>query len=983
MTKKYFGEKKDMTTTNTIELDITEKSHNYAKIYASLIDDEYQRKRAYGEIVALYAFLDVIEKTNFDIQKSMTLFRNPKLNEEYEISDIYINNHHVNIRVFVEGEGVLIPKIHFEAGIVPDFYAVIKINKTLTTAELIGFIDTENIRKEDFDKNYYSVLLNTLITYEEFLTKACSEKVYNFEEKEHEQFKKLYLSLTDNELKKEDKEKLLQHIFKCRECRTEFCCFTGFEMVSCNTVKYPDIMNDQTLNIIGSVAVNEGNYEGKEETIDISDKIQNKIVSEPQEEFKEPENNISEEKNSDINKKEIAPKAERKEPEEKQTEKEEMPKKQENSQKPAEEAVQHSETEFKKVEEPQKDVTVSDILDELFSLDEGFNDIDGELDDKTIEEDLQETLTSKDEPAVTTITENEEEKHSALSSNLTTDTIETETIEEDDLTETIQKEEVEFLEETITDGDIHVKNRENSILISEDEVEEHDSGNEIVEETSGSGELEIIEEDDYEEENENKAEDYSAEENIELLNQNEEEKEELTVIDGQNEQTSSVNDENILNKDNTSNLEIKEEKTSENEIEILPANTAGNLQKVIVDYDEYGEPIYSYVNNAGKEVEEENGTEAIEEEENFEDLNERENENSPEDEELNEVMLENENDEEEITAGEPEMLKPVNDEDNEIKIDEEPENLEEIEEKEEVNTPVNTAAGYEEYAEEEYNNTETSHDEDINSEYEDENGDYEEYENENENEEEMLPAKKGKNPLPVILTLIVLLIIGGGIGGYFLYKNHANNGENFQPQNDNNAELEQPVQNEQTEEPPIELLPQDNPENIIEIPQNNDGNNNEEQQKEEYVPPLTENDLLKNENKQPVTIHEAMANAFTGTANPLSLKEVQWQCKPQLYANETFKTYLQQLDDMFKLNLRKNILNATEMPENRTITVKMAIANDGNLERVQIADSSQSAQIDDIVLQSINETFDGEKSVIINSGEGKSDFYYLKLVIKL
>lgn len=966
-----------MTTTNTIKLDITEKSHNYARIYASLIDDEYQRKRAYSEIVALYAFLDVIEKTNFDIQKSMTLFRNPKLNEEYEIADIYVNNRHVDVRVFVEGEGVLIPKIHFEAGIVPDFYAVIKVNQTLTMGELIGFIDTENIQKEDFDKNYYSVLLNTLISYEEFLTKACSEKVYGFEEKEHEQFKKSYLSLTDNELKKEDKEKILQHIFKCRECRTEFCCFTGFEMVSCNTVKYPDIMNDQTLNIIGSVAVNEGNYEGKEETIDISDKIRNKIVEEPKkEEINAPETNSLQE--------EITPENKEIKPYEKPVEKEIKEEVQKNQEKPKkeEEELKHSETEFKKVEEPQKDVTVSDILDELFSLDEGFNDIDGELDDKTIEEDLQETLTSKDEPAVTTITENEEEKHSVLSSNLTTDTIEPESIEEYDLTETIQKEEVEFLSETNTEEDIHVKNRENSILISEDEVEEHDSGNEIVEETSGSGELEIIEEDDSEEENGNKAEDYSEEENIELLNQNEEEeKEELTVIDGQNEQTSSINDENILKKDNTSDLEIKEEKTSENEIEILPSDTAGNLQKVIVDYDEYGEPIYSYVNNAGKEVEEENGTEAIEEEENFETSNEAESENSPEDEALNKLMLENGNDEEEITTGEPEMLTPVNEEDNEMKIEEEPDNIEEIEEKEENNTPVNTVAEYEEYAEDEDNNTETSHDEDANSEYEEENGDYEEYEN--EDEEENFPVKKGKNPLPVILTLIVLLIIGGGIGGYFLYKNHANNGENFKPQNDNNAELEQPVQNEQTEEQPIELLPQDNPENIIEIPQNNDGNNNEEQQKEEYVPPLTENDLLKNENKQPITIHEAMANAFTGTSTSLSLKEVQWQCKPQLYANEAFKAYLQQLDDMFKLNLRKNILNATEIPENRTITVKMAIANDGNLERVQIADSSQSAQIDDIVLQSINETFEGEKSVIINSGEGKSDFYYLKLVIKL
>lgn len=974
-----------MTTTNTIKLDITEKSHNYARIYASLIDDEYQRKRAYSEIVALYAFLDVIEKTNFDIQKSMTLFRNPKLNEEYEISDIYVNNRHVDIRVFVEGEGVLIPKIHFEAGIVPDFYAVIKVNQTLTMGELIGFIDTENIQKEDFDKNYYSILLNTLISYEEFLTKVCSEKIYNFEEKEHEQFKKSYLSLTDNELRKEDKEKLLQHIFKCRECRTEFCCFTGFEMVSCNTAKYPDIMNDQTLNIIGSVAVNEGNYEGKEETIDISDKIHNKIVREPKEEIKAPETKSLKE--------EITPENKEIQPEEKLVDKEtkeEIQKNQEKPKKEKEQEIQHSEAEFTKVEEPQKDVTVSDILDELFSLDEGFNDFDGGLDDKTIEEDLQETIISKDEAEVTTISENEEEeKNSVLSSNLTTDTIEPESIEEDDLTETIKKEEVEILSETITEEDIHVKNKEESIYINDEEDSVNDNienytihdfdENEIVEENSSNGELEIIEEDTPDEEQENSPEDYYEEENIKLLNQNgEDEKEELTVLDVQNEQTASVVDETILNKDNTPNLEIKEEKTSDNEIEILPSDTAGNLQKVIVDYDEYGEPIYSYVNNASEEVEEENGTEAIEEEENFETSNEAENENSPED-ELNEIKLENGNEDEEIIVGEPEMINPVNDKDNKINVEDEPENLEEIEgneESEENNTSSeNVIAEDEEYDEDDDTNSEMSHDEDVNSEYEDENEDYEEYDN--------APVKKVKNPLPAILTLIVLFIIGGGIGGYFLYKNHANNGENFQPQNENNAELELPVKNEQTDEQPIELLPQDNPENIIEIPQNNSENTNKEQNKEEYVPPLTEKDLLKNENKQPITIHEAMANAFTGTSNSLSLKEVQWQCKPQLYANEAFKAYLQQLDDMFKLNIRKNILNATEIPENRTIAVKMAIGNDGNLERVQISDSSQSAQIDDIVLQSINETFEGEKSVIINEGEGKSDFYYLKLVIKL
>ena len=75
-----------MTTSNVIELNISEKSYSYARIYASLLKDDFQRKRAYASLVALYALIDAFEKTDNEVQKSMTLFRNPILNEQYEIS---------------------------------------------------------------------------------------------------------------------------------------------------------------------------------------------------------------------------------------------------------------------------------------------------------------------------------------------------------------------------------------------------------------------------------------------------------------------------------------------------------------------------------------------------------------------------------------------------------------------------------------------------------------------------------------------------------------------------------------------------------------------------------------------------------------------------------------------------------------------------------------------------------------------------------
>ena len=158
-----------MSSTDTIKLTIDEKAHSYAKIYASLLSDEFQRKRAYASIVALYSFINLLEKTPYELQKAMTLFRNPMLNEQYEISDLYVNNWHLDVRIVTGGEAVLLPKIHFDNNIAADFYIIIKVNSALTTAELVGIADSTAVKKEPFDYHYLSVNFNELINYDEFL----------------------------------------------------------------------------------------------------------------------------------------------------------------------------------------------------------------------------------------------------------------------------------------------------------------------------------------------------------------------------------------------------------------------------------------------------------------------------------------------------------------------------------------------------------------------------------------------------------------------------------------------------------------------------------------------------------------------------------------------------------------------------------------------------------------------------------------------
>lgn len=869
-----------MSAVNTINLLIDEKAVNYAKIYASLLKEEFQRKRAYASLVSLYALLNELEKTDNDVQKSMTLFRNPVLNEEYEISDFYINNWHVDVRIITDGDAFLAPKVHFDNDLQPDFYAVVKVDKTLSSAQLLGFIDTVNLKKEGFDYHYYSISLNSLISYDEFLTKINNTKVTAFSEEEHEFFKSTYLSLVDEELDVATKNKLIKHIFECAQCRTEFCCFTGFEMVNCNMGKYPNLLEDQTLNIVGAQSVDDEKYAGKEEIIKITDDEEETLPDESSE---------------------------------------------------------------NKTTEEDREETVSDILDELFNM----------------EEDFIEPEPVKEKPVMTT---------------------------------PIQVSESGDLE-IIEENTEHFEPVDDMPM-----MESYNSG-----ELQTSSDLEIIEDEILGDQNPNSDE----------------------VILLENEPIVLTEEELALPEDTATVISDEIETPEE------------NVQKVIVDYDEYGEPIYSYITNVGQEEELDESTEIEPLSDDDDDILNEEFETYPQQDDI----IENLND---INSGMSRPVEYVTNDEASVKVEEEKE-FEEYKEEQ----PESSEVEYEEYKDddvvqdevldisleneqttdsqaqdevveyEQYEeNQENQEDElleqdeeenveecDETEEYEEAEDAYEEYQDGEDNEEEdafAIPEENlakpvSKKSLMIVAMLIIFALVGCGAGAFFFLKKPQQTTVPTQPTENSvempvEAPVENPVDNSQVNDmfeavegedmglevpsAPVEIaqsseLPPPPP---VEASQPAQGEN-------PPITPLTESDLVQNQT--PAQVSNSIANAFSPSTNVVTLRNVNWLCAPQLFADGEFKTYLQKLDNILKLNLRKNILDISESPQNNSVTVKMAVDNMGNLLRVAMSESSGSQQVDNIVLQSINETFEGEKSQILNESAQKADKYYLKVVIKL
>ncbi len=852
-----------MSIKETMQLTIDEKAYGYAKIYASLLSDEFQRKRAYASILALYSFLNTIEKTSYQIQKSMTLYRNPLINEQYEISDLYVNGWHLDIRVVTGGDAVLIPKIHYDADIVPDFYVVIRVDSALKNAELIGIVDTANVTKEAFDYHYYSIAFDNLISYEEFLNKIQNKKIVNLKQEDHELFKECYLGLMDNEIDTPTKNRILKHLFECDECRTEFCCFTGFEMVSCNAAKYPELLDDKTLNIIGAQCVDDKKYAGKEETVYISDDINNENL------------------------------------------------------------IESDET---------KEETVSDILDELFNIEEDF------IEDSEV---IKEKSMTTEDIYPSSLTNNEEQ----------------------------------IIEDDNNEDRIISKTSEDMEIIEDSSFVELPSG-----EVLNKDEIEVIQD--------NVTSELSLQSDVEVIGENTtdvlKENEELIIFD------ETANDDLITAED-----------------EKLLSDEVDTKQKVIVDYDENDNPVYSYITPVNQD-ESENILSEIEP---IED---------------DEVSIETDDIEYELVSDEEtEQLEKYPKEEDEAlyenngsskyenNSDTNVEPFEYYEEEKKEDSLKDSSEIHNKYTDCDEDDTEENQDdvaEEV-QEYDEYNDDdseefkeYDEYadddqdENVDEDENVEIPEEKiskGSSKVALLLISVVVLmsLIGGGV--FLLLKNKSNTEVvSSDTQSDSNSiEVQKTeVQNDMFEQPIDSESDNVQSANTVGLEDVVNSQNSIDNKALETmpptgtiaVPPLTESDLIKPvERKSHGDVNKAIANAFSQGGSGVSLRGLNWFCTSELFSDRTFKNYLQNLDNTLKQNLKNNILNATQTPPKDSVSAKFAIDNNGNLQKVIISESSGLEEIDNIVLQSIKESFDGEKSMILNDSTLKSDIYYLKVVIKL
>ncbi len=154
------------------------------------------------------------------------------------------------------------------------------------------------------------------------------------------------------------------------------------------------------------------------------------------------------------------------------------------------------------------------------------------------------------------------------------------------------------------------------------------------------------------------------------------------------------------------------------------------------------------------------------------------------------------------------------------------------------------------------------------------------------------------------------------------------------------------------------------------------------------VKPKKQTKLVKKKNntttvKKQKSIDNVLSNAFSRKSSnnsKIKISKVSWEIGASLAKDRSFKNYLVLTGNTLKTYLSDDLLWTNDKASSDKVKLKVKIDLDGNLIKSNILKSSGSKQIDEIILKSLNKTFNYTKLPKINTNK---EYINANIVINL
>ncbi len=153
--------------------------------------------------------------TEIDVDSVTSLHEIPQVLEDIEISDIYIKNNYIDVRLYFENEPIFVPESHFNYNIAPLAYMFIKVNEELSSATVTGFVLASSIDSSKAQNGYITISEEDLISYYDLENNLA----YNEIEDTNDEFDIEIFNYLDNKL--ENKPEFYNALLKSPDARTK------------------------------------------------------------------------------------------------------------------------------------------------------------------------------------------------------------------------------------------------------------------------------------------------------------------------------------------------------------------------------------------------------------------------------------------------------------------------------------------------------------------------------------------------------------------------------------------------------------------------------------------------------------------------------------------------------------------------------------------------------------------------------------------
>lgn len=173
---------------------IEEFDLDYAKNICKLIENPDIRNKAVANVAAASFAKKYFQDCEVDTESG--LHNVCQVLENIDISDIYIKDNYIDVRLYFNDNELFVPKSHFDNNLLPVAYMFIKVGSDLSNGLVTGFITPSSVDTSIEYNGFYHVNEDELISFYD----VESNLINKYEEDLPDNFENLVFDYLDNKL---------------------------------------------------------------------------------------------------------------------------------------------------------------------------------------------------------------------------------------------------------------------------------------------------------------------------------------------------------------------------------------------------------------------------------------------------------------------------------------------------------------------------------------------------------------------------------------------------------------------------------------------------------------------------------------------------------------------------------------------------------------------------------------------------------------